>query len=192
MDHTEDEPTSIPAKGNMERDVAVLSGENNTEREYNNIYQHYLQDKSVVRDVPEFPAAVQYQQMSKASILERLAHTLRHYSRLQRDLETVQTETDSLMLPQGFEHPSPTTTGTAPGPFSAPHGIDGSSPEVENICFKVDACRRHLQQITEQLEAERSKTAASEEKRLKMQEDARRTERRERETCGNAISGEDF
>ena len=123
--------------------------------------------------MPEFPAAIQYQQMSKASILERLAHTLRHYSRLQRDLKTVQTETDSLILPQGFEHPSPTTTGIAPGPFSVPHNIDGSSPEVKNIYFKVDGCRRHLQQITEQVEAKRSKTAASEERRLKIQEELR-------------------
>lgn len=47
------DPTSIPAEGKTDRDVAGSTrGENNAEREYDEIRRHHLQDESIVRDVP--------------------------------------------------------------------------------------------------------------------------------------------
>lgn len=69
---------------------------------------------------------------------------------------------NDLIPSQLFESPSPVATGTDPGFISMAHGFDGSSPSVENIRVRMDKFRKYNQQLIEQVEAEKGKTAASE------------------------------
>lgn len=92
MEPTTDEPTPIPTGEKAGRTLPPSSGsEDDAEREFNEVRRFYQQDESAIDDLdlPDFPVSVQqYQQMSKASILQHFAHVHLCYSRVQRDLDS--------------------------------------------------------------------------------------------------------